>query len=111
LWVIFALLDPDPATQINADPFGSGSGSRPGSTALQVGREEIKRFRNEKEEEETGSIMKTHSRTLQNYDKYMYIVYESLPLPSHSCNNYMRTGRRFRTNLMVPPGDLITGIR
>jgi hypothetical protein len=29
LWVIFALLDPDPdpATQINADPCGSGSGS------------------------------------------------------------------------------------
>jgi hypothetical protein len=25
LWVIFALLDPDPATQINADPSGSGS--------------------------------------------------------------------------------------
>jgi hypothetical protein len=25
LWVIFALLDPDPATQINADPCGSGS--------------------------------------------------------------------------------------
>jgi hypothetical protein len=24
-WVIFALLDPDPATQINADPCGSGS--------------------------------------------------------------------------------------
>jgi hypothetical protein len=24
LWVIFALLDPDPATQINADPCGSG---------------------------------------------------------------------------------------
>jgi hypothetical protein len=27
LWVIFALLDPDPATQINEDPSGSGSGS------------------------------------------------------------------------------------
>jgi hypothetical protein len=29
LWVIFALLDPDPdpATQINADPCGSGYGS------------------------------------------------------------------------------------
>jgi hypothetical protein len=26
LWVIFALLDPDPATQTNADPCGSGSG-------------------------------------------------------------------------------------
>ena len=26
-WVIFALLDPDPATQINADPCGSGYGS------------------------------------------------------------------------------------
>jgi hypothetical protein len=25
LWVIFVLLDPDPATQINADPCGSGS--------------------------------------------------------------------------------------
>ncbi len=25
MWVIFALLDPDPATQINADPCGSGS--------------------------------------------------------------------------------------
>jgi hypothetical protein len=25
LWIIFALLDPDPATQINADPYGSGS--------------------------------------------------------------------------------------
>jgi hypothetical protein len=25
LWVIFVLLDPDPATQINADPFESGS--------------------------------------------------------------------------------------
>ncbi len=25
LWVIFAFLDPDPATQINADPCGSGS--------------------------------------------------------------------------------------
>jgi hypothetical protein len=25
LWVIFALLDPDPATQNNADPCGSGS--------------------------------------------------------------------------------------
>jgi hypothetical protein len=25
LWVIFALLDPDPATQINTDPCGSGS--------------------------------------------------------------------------------------
>ncbi len=25
LWIIFALLDPDPATQINADPCGSGS--------------------------------------------------------------------------------------
>ncbi len=25
LWVIFALLDPDPSTQINADPCGSGS--------------------------------------------------------------------------------------
>ncbi len=24
-WVIFALLDPDPAAQINADPCGSGS--------------------------------------------------------------------------------------
>jgi hypothetical protein len=27
LWVIFALLDPDPAIQINADPCRSGSGS------------------------------------------------------------------------------------
>jgi hypothetical protein len=29
LWVVFALLDPDPhpATQINADPCGSGSGT------------------------------------------------------------------------------------
>ncbi len=29
LWVIFAPLDPDPdpATQINADPYGSGYGS------------------------------------------------------------------------------------
>jgi hypothetical protein len=26
-WDIFALLDPDPATQINADPCGSGSGT------------------------------------------------------------------------------------
>jgi hypothetical protein len=26
-WVIFALLDPDPASQINADPCGSGYGS------------------------------------------------------------------------------------
>jgi hypothetical protein len=26
LWVIFALLDPDPATQTNADLCGSGSG-------------------------------------------------------------------------------------
>jgi hypothetical protein len=26
-WVIFALLDPDPTDQINADPCGSGSGS------------------------------------------------------------------------------------
>jgi hypothetical protein len=26
-WVIFALLDTDPATQINADPSGLGSGS------------------------------------------------------------------------------------
>ncbi len=25
LWVIFALLDPKPATQLNADSFGSGS--------------------------------------------------------------------------------------
>jgi hypothetical protein len=25
LWVIFAHLDPDPTTQINADPCGSGS--------------------------------------------------------------------------------------
>ncbi len=25
LWVIFALLDPDPATQLNTDPCGSGS--------------------------------------------------------------------------------------
>jgi hypothetical protein len=25
LWVIYALLDPDPATQINADRYGSGS--------------------------------------------------------------------------------------
>jgi hypothetical protein len=25
LWVIFALLDPDPATQINPDPYGSVS--------------------------------------------------------------------------------------
>jgi hypothetical protein len=31
LWVIFALLDPDPATQINADPCGSGSGHGSGS--------------------------------------------------------------------------------
>jgi hypothetical protein len=30
LWVIFALLDPDPdpATQINTDPCGYGSGSQ-----------------------------------------------------------------------------------
>ncbi len=44
LWVIFALLDPrirnlnadpDPATQINADPWGSGSGS--GSETLAPG--------------------------------------------------------------------------
>ncbi len=36
LWVIFALLDPDPdpATQINADPRGSGYGS--GSETLAV---------------------------------------------------------------------------
>jgi hypothetical protein len=33
-WVIFALLDPDPATQINADPCGSGYGS--GSETLLV---------------------------------------------------------------------------
>jgi hypothetical protein len=33
LWVIFALLDPDPATQINADPCGSGS-----TTLLTVSR-------------------------------------------------------------------------
>jgi hypothetical protein len=26
-WVIFALLDPDPVAQINADPCGSGYGS------------------------------------------------------------------------------------
>jgi hypothetical protein len=35
LWVIFALLDPDPAAQINADPCGSGSGS--GSETLHPG--------------------------------------------------------------------------
>jgi hypothetical protein len=34
LWVIFALLDPDPATQINADPCGSGSGYGSGSETL-----------------------------------------------------------------------------
>ncbi len=32
LWVIFTLLDPDPATQINTDPCGSGSTS--GSSTL-----------------------------------------------------------------------------
>ncbi len=34
LWVIFALLDPDPATQINGDPCGSGSGYGSGSATL-----------------------------------------------------------------------------
>jgi hypothetical protein len=34
LWVTFALLDPDPATQINADPCGSGYGS--GSETLLI---------------------------------------------------------------------------
>ncbi len=34
LWVIFALLDPDPATQINADPCGSESGYGSGSATL-----------------------------------------------------------------------------
>jgi hypothetical protein len=36
LWVILALLDPDldPATQINADPCGSGSGYGSGSKTL-----------------------------------------------------------------------------
>jgi hypothetical protein len=34
LWVIFALLDPDPATQINADPCGSGYGSGSESETL-----------------------------------------------------------------------------
>jgi hypothetical protein len=36
LWVIFALLDPDPdsATQINADPYRSGSGYGSGSETL-----------------------------------------------------------------------------
>jgi hypothetical protein len=34
LWVNFSLLDPDPATQINADPCGSGSGYGSGSETL-----------------------------------------------------------------------------
>jgi hypothetical protein len=34
LWVIFGLLDPDPAPQINADPCGSGSGYGSGSETL-----------------------------------------------------------------------------
>jgi hypothetical protein len=33
LWVIFALLDPDPETQINADPCGSGSETLPAGLA------------------------------------------------------------------------------
>jgi hypothetical protein len=33
-FVIFALLDPDPAGQINADPCGSGSGYGSGSETL-----------------------------------------------------------------------------
>ena len=36
LWVIFALLDPDPATQINADPCGQGFGS--GSALIWVAK-------------------------------------------------------------------------
>jgi hypothetical protein len=36
VWVIFALLDPDPATQINADPWGSGSGYGSGSETLLI---------------------------------------------------------------------------
>jgi hypothetical protein len=43
LWVIFALLDPDPdpATQINADPCGSGHGS--GSETLFLSKETLSR--------------------------------------------------------------------
>ncbi len=39
LWVIFALLDPvpDPVTQINADPCGSGSETLPVATELVMG--------------------------------------------------------------------------
>ncbi len=49
LWVIFALLDPDPATQINADPCGSGYGSETLSKSIQILRIRIQmrtRFRN-----------------------------------------------------------------
>jgi hypothetical protein len=44
LWVIFALLDPDPdpATQINADPCGSGSGSETLGFLLADGRIRIR---------------------------------------------------------------------
>ncbi len=48
LWVIFALLDPDPdlATQINADPCGSGSGSETLGAGAGAGAES--RIRQEK---------------------------------------------------------------
>jgi hypothetical protein len=41
-WVIFALLDPDPANQINVDPCGFGSETLQGSEDIR-----IKRWRNE----------------------------------------------------------------
>jgi hypothetical protein len=41
LWVTFALLEPDPVTQINADPCGYGSGSETLGIVMHIVTEEV----------------------------------------------------------------------